>query len=201
MSSFPLVVFISGTGSTLQAVLEAVEEGKLPGVSVEAVVADGEAAGLAHARARGIPIEVVRPGDFASRAAWDQGLADVCGRYAPRLVVLAGFMRLLGAPMLEAFGGRIINTHPALLPSFPGAHGVRDALAYGVKVTGASVIEVDAGVDTGPILAQRAVTVDADDTEATLHDKIKRVERAMLVEVIAARALADPEPTATPATA
>lgn len=194
-------MFISGTGSTLQAVLEAVEEGKLPGVSVEAVVADGEAAGLAHARARGIPIEVVRPGDFASRAAWDQGLADVCGRYAPRLVVLAGFMRLLGAPMLEAFGGRIINTHPALLPSFPGAHGVRDALAYGVKVTGASVIEVDAGVDTGPILAQRAVTVDADDTEATLHDKIKRVERAMLVEVIAARALADPEPTATPATA
>jgi phosphoribosylglycinamide formyltransferase-1 len=129
--------------------------------------------------------------DFPDRATWDQALARAVGGLepAPRLVVLAGFMKLVGPPLLEAYPGAILNTHPALLPAFPGAHGVRDALAAGVKITGATVIEVDAGVDTGRILAQRAVDVHDEDTEETLHERIKAVERDMLVAVVSERAV------------
>lgn len=184
MSSYPLVVFISGTGSNLEAVLSAIDSGRLSHARVSAVVADCEAPGLAYAQSRSIPTHVVKLSDYPSRDEWNQALASVTRQYEPSLVVLAGFMRLLGSPMLEAFGGRIINTHPALLPSFPGAHGVRDALAYGVKITGASVIEVDEGVDTGAIIDQRAVRILETDTEATLHERIKAEEREMLIDVI-----------------
>lgn len=184
MTSFPLVVFISGTGSNLEAILCAVDSGHLSRARVCAVIADCDAPGLAHARRRDIPTHIIELQAFPTREAWDEELAATTARYAPRLVVLAGFMKLLGAPMLERFGGRIINTHPALLPSFPGAHGVRDALAHGVKITGATVIEVDAGVDTGVIIDQRAVRVHHNDTEATLHERIKKEEREMLIDVI-----------------
>ena len=179
----PVVVLISGTGSNLAALLAASAEEQCP-YEVVGVIADREAAGLHHARAAGIPAEVIALGDHPDRDAWDRALAAAVAAHAPQLVVLAGFMKLVGPPLLESFGGRIINTHPALLPAFPGAHGVRDALAHGVKVTGCSVIEVDAGVDTGRILAQRAVDVLEDDTEAALHERIKAVEQPLLVEVV-----------------
>jgi phosphoribosylglycinamide formyltransferase-1 len=178
-----IVVLISGTGSNLAALLEA-QHGPAASYQVVGVIADREAAGLAHAERAGIPTAVLRLGDHADRARWDEALAARVASFTPDLVVLAGFMKLIGPPLLEAHAGRIINTHPALLPSFPGAHGVRDALAHGVKVTGASVIEVDPGVDTGRILAQRAVDVHEDDTEETLHERIKVVERDMLVETV-----------------
>lgn len=124
--------------------------------------------------------------DFADREAWNVALTEAVDAHKPDLVVLAGFMKILGPAFMERFGGRLINTHPALLPSFPGAHGVRDALAYGVKVTGCTVHLVDAGVDTGPILAQEAVDVEPGDDEDTLQERIKVVERRLLAEVIAA---------------
>jgi phosphoribosylglycinamide formyltransferase 1 len=135
---------------------------------------------------------VVRLGDHRTgdgtvdRPAWDAALRDAVARHDPDLVVAAGFMKVLGPAYLDRFGGRTINSHPALLPAFPGAHGVADALAYGVKVTGATVHLVDAGVDTGPVLAQQAVVVEPDDTPETLHERIKVVERRMLVETVAA---------------
>ncbi len=165
------------------ALLAAAAEEQCP-YEVVAVLADREASGLEHARAAGIPTEVVALRDHADRNAWDRALTAAVAAHDPQLVVLAGFMKLVGPPLLEAFGGRIINTHPALLPAFPGAHGVRDALAHGVKVTGCSVIEVDAGVDTGRILAQRAVDVLEGDTEESLHERIKAVEQPLLVEVV-----------------
>lgn len=186
-SARPVVVLISGTGSNLAALLEAAERPDAP-FTITGVIADVDAPGLEHARTRGIPTEVVRLAEHPDRAAWDRELAaavDRIGGRPPHLVVLAGFMRLIGAPLLAAHPGAIINTHPALLPSFPGAHAVRDALAHGVLVSGATVIEVDEGVDTGRILAQRAVEVLPDDTEASLHERIKAVERAMLVDVVA----------------
>lgn len=182
----PIVVFISGGGSNLAALLDAEDRGAP--YRVTAVIADVDAPGLAHAHARHIPTAVVPLADYSSRQEWDEVLAETVQALdpQPQLIVLAGFMRLLGEPLLRAYPRAIINTHPALLPSFPGAHGVRDALAYGVKVTGASVIEVDAGLDTGRILAQRAVEVLDDDTEESLHERIKVVERQMLVEVVSA---------------
>ncbi|MDU0938611.1 MAG: phosphoribosylglycinamide formyltransferase [Dermabacter sp.] len=188
MNDFTCVVFISGTGSNLRAILEAIEKGALAGVKVAAVIADVDAPGLSFARDRGIPAHVVPLADYSTREDWNRALVDCTAHYAPDLVVLAGFMRLLGAPMLEAFQGRIINTHPALLPAFPGAHGVRDALNYGVKVTGATVIEVDEGVDTGAIIDQRALTIRPGESEEELHERIKVIEREMLVDVIARRA-------------
>lgn len=179
----PIVVLISGTGSTLAALLEDSHRPDAP-YRIVGVIADSEAPGLEHARRARIPTAVVAMGDHPDRAAWDEELARTVASFDPDLVVLAGFMKLVGAPLLEAFGGRMINTHPALLPSFPGAHGVRDALAHGVKITGATVIEVDAGVDTGRILAQRAVEVREGDTEATLHERIKQIERPMLIDVV-----------------
>ncbi|WP_193103433.1 phosphoribosylglycinamide formyltransferase [Brachybacterium sp. FME24] len=183
MTRTPIVVLISGTGSNLAALLSAAREPECPYVVV-GVIADRDATGLDHARSAGIPTEVVRLADHPDRAAWDRALVAAVRALDPQLVVLAGFMKLVGPQVLDAFGGRIINTHPALLPSFPGAHGVQDALAHGVKITGVSVIEVDAGVDTGRILAQVAVEVLDEDTEDTLHERIKSVEQPLLVDVV-----------------
>lgn len=179
-----IVVLVSGGGSNLAALLEAHRDPAY-GARVVAVVSDTAAAGgLEVARAAGVATVVVAPQDFADRASWDVGLTQAVGVFDPALVVTAGFMRLLGRPFIDRFGGRIINTHPALLPSFPGAHGVRDALAHGVKVTGCTVHLVDAGIDTGPIIAQSTVAVAEDDDEASLHERIKAVERALLVDVV-----------------
>jgi phosphoribosylglycinamide formyltransferase 1 len=179
-----VAVLASGSGSLLQALLD---EADGCGVEIVAVVSDRDGvAALDRARAAGVEPVVVRVSDHPDRAAWDAALADTVAAAAPDLVVSAGFMKVLGPAFLARFGGRTINTHPALLPAFPGAHGVRDALAYGVKVTGATVHLVDDGVDTGPVLAQQAVVVDPDDTEDTLHERIKVVERRMLVETVAA---------------
>ena len=150
-----------------------------------AVVADrADAAGLVLAADAGIPTAVVSPGDFPDRLTWDTAVARTAAAFEPDLIVCAGFMRLLGEPVLTSYPGRIINTHPALLPAFPGAKAVRDALAAGVKLTGCTVMLVDEGVDTGPILAQRAVEVREDDTEDTLHERIKAVERELVVATI-----------------
>jgi phosphoribosylglycinamide formyltransferase-1 len=176
-------VLASGTGTLLQALLDAAADA--PALRVAGVVSDrASAGGLERARAARVPTAVVAPADFPDRAAWDAGIARTVAVFKPDLVVLAGFMRILGAAYLHEFGARTINTHPALLPAFPGAHAVRDALAHGVKVTGASVILVDAGTDTGPIVAQRAVDVLDDDDEASLHERIKVVERQLLVDVV-----------------
>ncbi len=179
-----VVVLVSGAGSNLAALLAAHDEPAY-GARVVAVVSNTDAApALAKAQAAGVATAVVAPGDFADRASWDAALARTVEVFDPELVVLAGFMRILGEPFLARFGGRIVNTHPALLPSFPGAHGVRDALAHGVRVTGCTVHLVDAGVDTGPIIAQRAVEVLDDDDESRLHERIKTVERELLVDVV-----------------
>ena len=177
------VVLISGTGTLLQALIDA---GRAPdyGVQIVAVGADRTGiAGLDRATAAGIPTFVRAVADHPSRRDWDRALAAEVSAYAPDLVISAGFMKLVGPCFLEAFGGRMINTHPALLPAFPGLHGPRDALAYGVKITGATVFLVDAGVDTGVILDQAAVRVAEDDTVETLHERIKTVERDLLVDV------------------
>ena len=174
-----LVVLVSGGGANLQALIDA------PGDSFDivGVVADrDDAGGLDRAAAAGIPTRVVVP--QADRAAWDRALASSLADFAPDWIVCAGFMRILGPAVLDAFPWRIVNTHPALLPAFPGAHGVRDALAYGARVTGCTVHLVDAGVDTGPILAQGAVDVREGDDEAALHERIKVVERELLVDIV-----------------
>lgn len=173
-------MLVSGSGTLLQALLDACDAEEYA-VEVVAVGADRDGiAGLDRAARRGLPTFVVPVTAYRDRAAWDEALADALDEHAPTLVVSAGFMRILGPAVL----GRhtVVNTHPALLPSFPGAHGVRDALAHGVRVTGCTLHRVDAGVDTGPILAQRAVPILEDDTEETLHERIKVVERQMLVE-------------------
>lgn len=182
-----LVVLVSGSGSNLQALLDAVEEQGPEGYGarVVAVGADREGAGGLERAARvGLPTFVRRVADHGSRAEWDRALTVATEAHRPDLVVSAGFMKIVGPEFLARFGGRVVNTHPALLPSFPGAHGVRDALAYGVKVTGCTVHLVDDGVDTGPIVAQQAVAVRAEDDEAALHERIKEVERRLLVDVV-----------------
>jgi phosphoribosylglycinamide formyltransferase-1 len=179
-----LVVLVSGEGTNLQALIDA---GRDPGygAQVVAVGADREGiSGLARARREGLPTFTVRLADYPSREDWDAALARTCQEYAPDLVILAGFMKLVGKEFLDCFGGRCVNTHPALLPSFPGTHGVRDALAHGVKVTGCTVLLVDEGVDAGPIVAQASVPVADDDDEATLHERIKVAERALLVAAV-----------------
>ncbi|MFW2513050.1 phosphoribosylglycinamide formyltransferase [Demequina sp. SO4-13] len=179
-----LVVLISGAGSTMSAVLDAQQDASY-GARVVAVISDrADAAGLVAAAEWGVPTSVVALADFPDREAWDRALADEVARHEPDLVLLAGFMRLIGAPSLARFGGRIVNTHPALLPSYPGAHGVRDALVGGAKVTGCTVMLVDEGVDTGPIIAQAAVEVWDDDTESTLHERIKNVERGLVTVTV-----------------
>jgi len=179
-----LVVLVSGSGTNLQALLDATADPSY-GAEVVAVGADRDGIeGLVRAERAGIPTFVHRVKDFGTREAWDEAMADSCQGYAPDLVVSAGFMKLAGEAFLEAFGGRYVNTHPALLPSFPGMHGAADALAHGVKLTGATLFVVDAGVDTGPIVAQTVVPVEEDDDVEALHERIKVAERAMLVDAV-----------------
>jgi phosphoribosylglycinamide formyltransferase-1 len=179
-----LLVLVSGTGSILQALLDACAADEF-GARIVAVGADRDGTGgVARAQAAGIPTFVRRVSDFPDRSRFDRALTTDCAEHKPDLIVAAGFLKLVGAEFLAEFGGRMINTHPALLPSFPGMHSVRDALAYGVKVTGCSVILVDAGVDSGPILAQQAVPVLAEDDEASLHERIKVAERSLVVDTI-----------------
>lgn len=177
-----VVVLVSGSGTLLQAVLDAAD---LP-ARVVAVGADRDGiAGLERAERAGVPTFVTKLKDHPDRTAWDRALTKAVTAYEPDLVVSAGFMKILGPEFLAAFGGRVINTHPALLPAFPGAHAVADALAYGVRVTGCTVHLVDAGVDTGPIVAQEAVNVTPGEDVDVLHERIKVVERRLLVDVIA----------------
>lgn len=179
-----VVVLVSGTGTNLAALLAAHAEPAY-GARVVGVVSDRpDAGGLEVARAAGVPTVVVAPVDFPDRPEWDRGLAQAVAVFDPALVVTAGFMRILGSAFLGRFADRVVNTHPALLPAFPGAHAVRDALAHGAKVTGCTVHVVDAGVDSGPIIAQRAVEVRDDDDEASLHERIKTVERELVVDVV-----------------
>ncbi|WP_233529622.1 phosphoribosylglycinamide formyltransferase [Antrihabitans stalagmiti] len=183
-----VVVLASGTGTLLRSLLEAASSSNYP-ANIVAVGVDRTCAATEHADAAGVPRFKVALREHAGRAEWDVALTKAVDRHDPDLVVTAGFMKILGPTFLSTFGGRIINTHPALLPSFPGAHGVPDALAYGVKLTGATVHLVDSGVDTGPILAQEGVAVLPDDDEASLHERIKVVERRLLAEVVAAVAV------------
>ena len=179
-----VVVLVSGSGTLLQALLDAAV-GDYP-ARIVAVGADRDGIeGLARARRAGVPEFVVRLADHPDRAAWDAALAGAVAAYQPDLVVSAGFMKILGPVFLDRFAGRVLNTHPALLPAFPGAHAVADALAHGVKVTGCTVHLVDAGVDTGPIVAQEAVAVEPGEDAEKLHERIKVVERRLLVDVVA----------------
>jgi phosphoribosylglycinamide formyltransferase-1 len=179
-----IAVLLSGAGSLCAALLAAADDPDYP-ATVVVVGSDREAEGLEHARRRGLPTFVCAVPDHPDRAAWDRALAAEIAAAQPDLVVSAGFMKIVGPAVLDAFGGRLINTHPALLPAFPGAHAVRDALAAGAPVTGATVHVVDPGVDTGPVLAQREVAVLPEDDEARLHERIKVVERELLVETVA----------------
>ncbi|MEO3873546.1 phosphoribosylglycinamide formyltransferase [Nonomuraea sp. B12E4] len=177
-----LVVLVSGSGTNLQALLDASADPSY-GARVVAVGADREGIeGLARAAKAQIPTFVEKLRDHETRVEWDAAIAARIAEHEPDLVVSAGFMKILGAPTLDSFP--VVNTHPALLPSFPGAHGVRDALAHGVKVTGCTVMLADAGVDTGPIIAQEPVPVLPDDDEAVLHERIKTVERRLLVDIV-----------------
>lgn len=177
-------MLVSGSGTTLQALLDASADPAF-GARVVAVGADrDDVEGLRRAEKAGVGTFVVRVADHPDRAAWDAALADAVAAHGPDIVVLAGFMKLVGPAFLARYGGRCVNTHPALLPSFPGTHGVRDALAYGVRVTGCTVHLVDEGVDTGPIIAQAPVPVLAGDDEHALHGRIKEVERKVLVRVV-----------------
>ena len=179
-----IVVLVSGEGTNLQALIDATADPSY-GVVIAAVGADrDDIEGLSRARRAGIPTFVCRVADFASRDEWDAALTAQVAAYRPTLVVLAGFMKLTGEAFLGRLGGRTVNTHPSLSPSFPGMHGPAEALDYGVKVTGCTLFVVDSGVDTGPIVAQTPVSVHDDDTVATLHERIKTAERQMLVDYV-----------------
>ncbi|WP_300267923.1 phosphoribosylglycinamide formyltransferase [Microbacterium sp.] len=178
-----VAVLISGAGSNLRALLEAARHPDFP-ARIVVVGADREADGLAHAEEFGIPTFTVPFRAFETREAWGAELAAQLDRWEPDLIVLSGLMRLLPAPVVARYSPRIINTHPAYLPEFPGAHGVRDALAAGAEQTGASIIVVDDGIDAGPILAQERVPVLPGDSEQTLHERIKPVERRLLIDVV-----------------
>ena len=179
-----LVVLVSGAGTNLQALLDACAD---PGYGAQVVAVGADRPGvpaLDRAVRAGVPTFVHRVADYPDRADWDRALTASCAGARPDLIVLAGFMKLVGKDFLAAFGGQVINTHPALLPAFPGMHGVRDALEHGVKLTGCTVFLVNAGTDTGPVLAQAAVPVLDDDDEATLHERVKVTERGLLVETV-----------------
>jgi phosphoribosylglycinamide formyltransferase-1 len=179
-----LVVLVSGTGTNLQALLDAGTDASY-GASVVAVGADRDGTGgVKRAEAAGRPTFVCRVPDFPDRTAWDAALTEAVTAYEPDLVISAGFLKLVGARFLARFGDRYLNTHNALLPAFPGMHGPRDAFAYGVKVSGATLFFVDAGVDTGPIVAQVVVPVLDDDTEESLTERIKDAERRQLVDYV-----------------
>ena len=177
-------MLVSGGGTNLQALLDASADPSY-GATVVAVGADrDDIEGLARAERAGVPTFVRKVGQFTSRGHWDTTLTDTVAAFEPDLVVLAGFMKLVGPEFLGRFAGRVVNTHPALCPSFPGTSGPADALAYGVKVTGATLFVVDEGVDTGPIIAQTVVPVQDDDDVASLHERIKVAERQMLVDTV-----------------
>jgi phosphoribosylglycinamide formyltransferase-1 len=179
-----VVVLASGTGTLLQSLIDAMADPAYP-ARVVAVGADREGApALDRAAKASIPVFIVRVADYHGRPAWDRALTAAVAEHEPDLVVLAGFMRLVGPEFLARFGGRAVNTHPALLPAFPGPHPVRDALDHAVKVTGATLMFVDADVDAGPIIAQVPVEIAAEDNEEILHERIKTVERALLVETV-----------------
>jgi len=178
-----VAVLISGAGSNLRALLDAAADADFP-AEIVVVGADREADGFAHAEEYGVPTFLVPWEQFASREEWGAELGAQLAVWQPDLVVLSGLMRLLPASLVEEWAPRIVNTHPAYLPEFPGAHGVRDALAAGATQTGASVIIVDTGVDTGPILAQERVPVLEGDDEHSLHDRIKPIERRLLIDVV-----------------
>ncbi|CAN5134630.1 phosphoribosylglycinamide formyltransferase [soil metagenome] len=178
-----LVVLISGGGSNLRALLEASEDAEFP-ARVIAVGADREADGFAHAERFGIPTFSAALSSFPDRDSWGDVMLEQIRSWNPDLVILSGFMKLFPTRVVDALSPRLINTHPAYLPEFPGAHGVRDALAAGATQTGASVIIVDNGVDSGPIISQQRVPIEPDDTEHTLHDRIKLVERELLVQAV-----------------
>lgn len=181
-----LVVLISGSGTLLQALLDACQDPAY-GATVVAVGADRtNAFGLERAARAGVPTFTVRLRDFATREEWDAALTERVRSYEPDLVISAGFLKLVGKRFLQVFGGRYINSHNSLLPAFPGIHAPRDALAYGVRVTGATLFVVDEGIDAGPIIAQVAVPVEEGDTEETLTERIKVAERRQLVEVVGA---------------
>jgi phosphoribosylglycinamide formyltransferase 1 len=180
-----LVVLVSGAGTNLQALIDAARDPDYPAEVVGVGADRTPIAALDRARTAGIPTFVLSVTDFASRQQWDAAMADAVAAFEPDLVVSAGFMKLAGRAFLERFAGRFLNTHPALLPAFPGQHGPRDALAYGVKVTGCTLFLLDDGVDTGPIVAQAAVPVLDGDDELTLHERIKEQERQLLVDSIA----------------
>lgn len=180
-----LIVMASGSGTLLQALLDAAQEPSYP-AHVVAVISDRrDSQALRRAVDRGVAAHAVVLADFADRAGWDLALTETVADGQPDLIVLAGFMKILSPGFLQRFPGRVINSHPALLPAFPGAHAVRDALIAGVPVTGASVIWVDEGVDTGEVIAQREVPVVDQDDESSLHERIKVAERDMLVHVVA----------------
>ncbi len=179
----PVVVMASGTGTLMAAIVQ-LAAAHDAAFTVVGVIVDRDCGAADRAAAAGIPVIRCAVRDYNDRAAWDAAVTAAVAQHDPEWVVTAGFMKVLGAAFLGRFGGRILNSHPALLPAFPGAHGVADALAYGVKVTGTTVHLVDDGVDTGPILAQRTVEVLPDDTEETLHERIKEVERVLLPETV-----------------
>lgn len=179
-----VVVLVSGSGTLLQALIDASAEPAY-GVRVAAVGSDRDGIeGLVRAERAGVPTFVCRVADFPDRPAWDAALAEAVAAYQPTLVVSAGFLKLVGPAFLDRFAGRYVNSHNALLPSFPGVHGPRDALAYGVKVTGATLFVVDEGVDTGAIVGQVAVPVEDDDTVEVLTERIKQAERPQLVDLV-----------------
>ena len=181
-----LVVLLSGSGTLLQALLDATSEPSF-GATIVGVGSDREGVeGLARAQRAGVPTFTLKVRDFPSREDWDAALTERVASFEPDLVVSAGFLKLVGTSFLKAFGGRYLNSHNSLLPAFPGIHGPRDALAYGVRVAGATLFVVDEGVDAGPIIAQTAVPVEDDDTEETLTERIKVAERRQLVDVIGA---------------
>ncbi|QGU02566.1 Phosphoribosylglycinamide formyltransferase [Corynebacterium kalinowskii] len=180
MASRSVVILASGTGTLAESIIRSAGDG----YQVVGVIVDRECRAMDVARDNGVAFEAVIYKDYDAREEWNRALVDAIAAFTPDLIVSAGFMRILGEPVLERFGGKIINTHPALLPSFKGGHAVRDALDYGVRVTGSTVHVVDAGVDTGPIIAQVPVAVEIGDTEETLHERIKVAERALIVRVL-----------------
>ena len=183
MTVLSLVVLISGGGSNLRALLDAQSDAEFP-ARIVAVGADNDADGLAHAEEFGVPTFTVPPTSFESRAARGDELLEQIQVWNPDLVVCAGFMRILPPRVVAALSPQLINTHPALLPAFPGAHAVRDALAAGVSQTGVTVHIVDEGVDTGPVIVQEAVAIEPGDTESELHERIKTIERRLLTQAV-----------------
>ena len=188
-----VLVLISGSGSNLLALLKAAEHPLFP-AKILAVGSDKPASGLAHADLYGVPTFVVEPDKFADKEAWARKLDENISHYNPDLIVLAGFMKILPSSFVQKFSPRIINIHPSLLPNFPGAHAVRDALASGAKETGTTIHIVDEGVDTGPILGQQSLPVLPSDDESSLHERIKVLECKLIVETIQSLALNQLDP-------